>query len=123
VVEDEASLRAVCKQALERHGYTVLVAADGTEGLRAFQEHARRIALVISDLVMPNMGGRELARALRQESPNVKLLLVSGYSGREVTARRGVDPSIPFLEKPWALDDLLRTVRRTLDERPGPAGA
>jgi PAS domain S-box-containing protein len=118
VVEDEAMLRAVCKQALERFGYSVMVAADGTQALRTFRQHAEEIDLVLSDLVMPNMGGPELARALKHEFPNVKLLLVSGYSGREAAARRGVDPSIPFLEKPWALEDLLRTVRRTLDGDP-----
>jgi PAS domain S-box-containing protein len=121
LVEDEAALRDVAKQVLERSGYTVVVAADGSEALRAYRDNPDRFDLVISDLVMPNMGGAELVQALKYENETQRMLLVSGYSGRDAGARRAVDPLIPFLEKPWRLEQLLQKVRQTLDEDPNGA--
>ena len=116
LVEDEETLRRTAQRVLERFGYRVLVAVDGRGGLELFRQHKAEIAVVVSDLVMPHMSGGQLYEALQRECPEgVRFLLVSGYTGRELAARRKVDQTIPFLQKPWTLDELLRQVRALLD--------
>jgi hypothetical protein len=115
LVEDEDALRRVTRRALERHGYQVLTAANGAEALRVFRERAGRIDVVVSDLVMPAMGGAQLYHALRREFGSVRFVLTSGYAGREADERKTLDPSVPFMAKPWSLEDLLKQVRGTLD--------
>jgi PAS domain S-box-containing protein len=115
LVEDEDALRRVTRRALERHGYQVLTAANGGEALRVFRERAGRIDVVVSDLVMPVMGGAQLYHALRREFGPVRFILTSGYAGREADERMTLDPSLPFMAKPWSLEDLLKQVRGALD--------
>ena len=117
LVEDEPAVQAAAAKALERQGYTILSASDGVEGLAAYRAHSESIDLVITDLVMPNMGGRELCAALREADPRLPILVTSGYSGQEAP-HGGVDRSIEFLLKPWDLDTLLSTMRGLLDRRP-----
>jgi len=115
LVEDEDALRRVTRRALERHGYQVLTAANGGEALRVFRERAGGIDVVVSDLVMPVMGGAQLYHALRREFGPVRFVLTSGYAGREADERETVDPAVPFMAKPWSLEDLLKQVRGALD--------
>jgi len=115
LVEDDAPLRRSAQRVLRAFGYTVLAAADGLEALMRYRTHPGRIDLVISDLVMPRMGGPELYHALRTTVGPVKFLFVSGYGGRYAKARGVLDREIPFVQKPWELNDLLITVRRALD--------
>jgi len=115
LVEDEDTLRRSGKRALERYGYRVLVAADGQEGLEIFRANPGKIDLIVSDLVMPKMGGGQLHRAIREDGRDVKFILASGYTGREETVRDELDPSLPILQKPWLLSQLLERVRETLD--------
>ncbi|UCF40839.1 MAG: PAS domain S-box protein [Gemmatimonadota bacterium] len=115
LVEDEDTLRRSAKRVLERYGYTVLVAADGQEALELFRAHKREIDLVVSDLVMPRVGGAQLHRVLQEEGGDVRFLLASGYVGRESGGHQPIDPSIPMLRKPWALGELLVQVRELLD--------
>lgn len=115
LVEDEDALRRSGKRVLERFGYAVLLAADGLEGLEQFRAHRDRVDLVISDMVMPNLGGAELYRALRDEGETVPFLMVSGYTGDEATERKVLDPGVPILPKPWDISDLLQEVRGLLD--------
>jgi PAS domain S-box-containing protein len=117
LVEDEDTLRRSGKRVLEKYGYTVLVAADGQEGLELFRAHKNEIDLVVSDLVMPRVGGAQLHRALREEGDSVRFLLASGYIGRESGGHEVLDPSIPILHKPWALPDLLTKIRELLDQK------
>ena len=116
LVEDEDALRRAGRRALEGHGYTVLEAADGEEGLEVYRAHAQEIDLVISDLVMPKMGGAGLYEALKaEEKPPRRFILASGYTGREMRDAKTVPDSVPFVQKPWALRDLLGRVRDVLD--------
>ncbi len=115
LVEDEDALRRSGKRVLERFGYQVLLAADGAEGLEVFRENREQIELVISDMVMPNLGGAELYRALRDDGEAVPFLLVSGYTGDEAMDRKILDPGVPILSKPWDVKDLLQQVRGLLD--------
>ncbi|MCL4213669.1 MAG: response regulator [Gemmatimonadales bacterium] len=118
VVEDERPIRDLITRALMAHGYTVLTAADGEEALRVVATHPTRIDLLVSDVVMPGMGGPALARALRERFPWLQVLLMSGY-----TADALRDGEVPqgavFVAKPFSPDDLARRVRDLLD----PAGA
>jgi CheY-like chemotaxis protein len=115
LVEDEDALRRVTRRALERYGYQVLTAANGRDAVQVFQQQAGRVDLVISDLVMPVMSGVQLYHALRRSWGPFRFILTSGYAGREATERTSLDPSVPFLAKPWSLEDLLRHVRASLD--------
>ena len=114
LVEDEAALRRSGKRVLERFGYRVLLAENGAEGLEVFRKDGP-IDLVISDMVMPKLGGAELYRALRDAGEDVPFLMVSGYTGDEGTERKVLDPSVPILSKPWDIGELLDRVRQLLD--------
>ena len=117
LVEDEAAIRKTTKRALESKGYTVLVAEDGEEGLELYQKHKDAITLVVSDLVMPRLGGRQLADALRRSGATIPILFTSGYSPSSGTGSGPTPPDVGFLQKPWTLDDLYKEVRGLLDRR------
>jgi CheY-like chemotaxis protein len=115
LVEDEDTLRRSGKRALERYGYRVLVASDGQEGLEIFRANPGKIDLIVSDLVMPKMGGGQLHRTIREDGGDVKFILASGYTGREEAVNDDLDQPLPILQKPWLLSQLLERVRETLD--------
>jgi len=119
VVEDEEDLRAFARRALERHGYTVLVAADGVEALAVLRERGDGIALVLSDMVMPRVGGLQLEREMREAGMAVPVLFTSGYPAMSADDRRLRAAGGPFLPKPWTVGDLLRKVREVLDSGAG----
>ena len=114
VAEDERVIRDLVQRALARRGYRVLVAADGREAIEIAEAHAGRIDLLVSDVVMPHVGGPELARTLRRRAPALRVLLMSGYSADAL--REGQDvPGSEFVPKPFTPDELARRVRRLLD--------
>jgi two-component system cell cycle sensor histidine kinase/response regulator CckA len=114
LVEDEASVRQASGQFLTRSGYTVLEATDGEDALRASREHVGRIDLMITDVVMPRMGGPRLAERLAQERSEMKVLFVSGYAESTVLKHGKIDVTTRFLQKPFSLNDLARKVREVL---------
>jgi PAS domain S-box-containing protein len=114
-VEDDEAICASAVRALEMHGYTVLTAVDGEDGLTTYRANAAMIDLVISDLVMPKMGGMLLVQSLRRESEGLRIILTSGYSEQSATGLDHVDESLAFLQKPWVLGTMLRKVREVLD--------
>jgi PAS domain S-box-containing protein len=120
LVEDEASVRTAVRRMLERAGYTVLEARHGADALEILDAHAERIALVLTDVVMPEMGASVLLERLRARCPGKRTLLMSGYSA-EAVARQGAPvDGVALLAKPFTADVLLRRVREVLD---GPAPA
>jgi two-component system cell cycle sensor histidine kinase/response regulator CckA len=118
VVEDQDGIRDIVRESLRRNGYKVLIAVDGNEALQMASAYPDPIHLLVTDLVMPNIGGRELAQRLTPLRPRMKVLFMSGYS--EHSALDGeneeMDPSATVLQKPFSLDALARNVRRVLDE-------
>jgi len=114
-VEDEAAIRRATRRALEAEGYVVLEAGDGEEALAVYRRHGDRVALVISDLVMPKLGGRQLAEALRGQGASVPILFTSGYSPSAAYREGELPAGVAFLHKPWTLHDLLSAVRERLD--------
>jgi len=115
LVEDETAVRRSAQRLLEKKGYQVLCASDGEEALRMFDRHEAEIDLVISDVVMPKLSGGQLYQVLSQRSTRVRFLFTSGYTPLDARSTAGVDPSVPFLAKPWDVDELLHRVREVLD--------
>lgn len=122
LVDDEAGFREITQVTLEKYGYRVLVACDGSEGMTLYMRHRQEIQLVLTDIVMPVMDGAALIRALHKMGAQVRFLAVSGLVEREKvmvgTAAPGVQ--VEFLAKPFATEHLLTTVREVL-QRPLPA--
>jgi CheY-like chemotaxis protein len=116
LVEDEDAVRQASQRAVEQHGYTVLAAADGHEALELYRARPAAIDLVISDMVMPGMSGAQLYEALRAEGHMPPFVLASGYRAPDVRERRGLDPDVLVVQKPWTLAELLVCIRRALDE-------
>jgi two-component system, cell cycle sensor histidine kinase and response regulator CckA len=117
VVEDEEGVRELLRKVLTRQGYTVIEARHGKDALLVVERHRGPIHLVITDVVMPEMGGNELADMLQPSRPDLKVLYISGYTNDEIV-RRGISNSgAAFLQKPFASDELVRKVRELLDAR------
>ena len=114
LVEDEEALRRTGRRILERLGYRVLLAADGVEGLELYRANRDSVAVIISDLVMPRMGGHELYRAIRHLG-TVPFILASGYAATELRASGVLDESVRHLPKPWALAEVAEAVRDAID--------
>ncbi len=115
LVEDEASVRLLIRRILVRQGYTVLEAGDGEEGLRVWGENRGAVALVVTDTVMPLMGGREMARRIHEVQPGLPVILMSGYSQDEQSMREPGEDGTAFIAKPFDVNEFGRTVRRVLD--------
>jgi two-component system, cell cycle sensor histidine kinase and response regulator CckA len=113
LVEDEEAVRVFASKALERQGYTVLEARHGRDALLRLAQHEGPIQLVITDIVMPEMGGGELARRLAAERPDLRVLYMSGYADGE-TALRGLAGGAAYLQKPFTSDVLAKKVREVL---------
>jgi two-component system cell cycle sensor histidine kinase/response regulator CckA len=115
LVEDEAAVRLSVRRLLEWHGYTVLEARNGADALRIYEANEGGIDLVLTDLVMPEMGGQELFERLRARSPNVRVLFMSGYAERAFTRNGSPPPGTGFVEKPFTVETLMRRLREVLD--------
>jgi two-component system cell cycle sensor histidine kinase/response regulator CckA len=116
VIEDEEIVRNLACRGLKDHGYTVVEARNGIQALRYIREHPGTIDLVITDVVMPEMGGRELAQQLIRYEPDVPVLFMSGYTGDDVVHRGLLDPEAPFQQKPFTPVGLATKVRSMLDQ-------
>jgi two-component system, cell cycle sensor histidine kinase and response regulator CckA len=115
LVEDEAALARAARRVLEKSGYEVLGATNGVEGLSVYRERGAAIDLVLSDWVMPEMGGRELRQALLQEPNPPRMLFASGYALGDRGPEDSLD-DLPMLRKPWTIRELLTGVRHALDQ-------
>jgi two-component system cell cycle sensor histidine kinase/response regulator CckA len=115
VVEDEASVRAGIRRLLQGEGYTVLEAENGATALQLLDEARNSIALVLTDLRMPVMDGRQLAAALARRRPSLPIVFMSGFTAQLMDLRL-VSPHLAFLAKPFRNDDLLAAVRHQLEK-------
>ncbi len=119
VVEDDAGVRALVRKILERQGYAVIEAASGVEALRLGGEHAGAISLLVTDLTMPELSGRELAEQLRAARPGMRVLYVSGYTDDPAIHAGIFPPGTAYLQKPFTLGALLDKVRGVLAQEIG----
>jgi PAS domain S-box-containing protein len=115
LAEDEESVRKLTQRVLEKAGYTVLVARNGTEAQQISKKHRGRIHLLVTDMVMPLMNGRVLAERLRARRPDMGVLYLSGYTDSTVVRQGLLDGGAHFLQKPFSNDLLARKVREALD--------
>jgi len=115
IVEDEAQVLEAASRTLSQLGYTVVPAPDGVEGLRRCEERGGRVDLLLTDIVMPRMGGRHLAALLRERFPHIKVLYTSGYAGHAVVLHELLPEDAAFLAKPYVPADLALKVRQVLD--------
>jgi PAS domain S-box-containing protein len=115
VAEDEEQLRQVVRRTLENQGFSVLIASSGMEAIELCEQHPGKIDLLLTDMVMPRMSGRELADRLAPLRPSMKVLYISGYTENAIANHDIGDARISFLPKPLTPDTLLRKVREVLD--------
>ena len=116
LTEDEEPVRNLMEQTLRSYGYRVLVARDGEEAVDNFRLHEKEIAMVVLDVVMPKMGGKQAYDAMAKTSPGLKVLFLSGYSANAIHESFVLLPGLPFLQKPFGPDVLARKVREVLDK-------
>ena len=117
-MEDEEGVRHLAKHALQSRGYLVLEAADGDAALRLVREHSGRIDLLVSDVVMPRMSGRELRDQVVTMSPTTRVIFTSGYTDDAIVRHGVLKAESDFLQKPFTIHGLLRKVREVLDRAP-----
>jgi PAS domain S-box-containing protein len=120
LVEDEANLRYLARQYLEKQGYKVIEAADGAVAMQIAVAHEAVIHLLLTDVIMPGMNGRELAQRISEIRPNVKVLYMSGYTENVIGHNGTLEPGVRLLQKPFNLRDLKSKVREVLDATPTP---
>jgi len=118
LVEDEAAVRRAAAEFLHQQGYTVLEAKDGLDALELARKHSATIHLVVTDVVMPNMSGGQLATELANLRPETLLLFVSGYAGKTILDHKVIDLETNFVQKPYTLKQLSGKIRAALDEKP-----
>ena len=116
LVEDEEDIRALARDFLSSRGYVVLQAMNGDEALRIADGHENQIHLLVSDIVMPKVGGKELAQRLRQVRPQMKVLFMSGYPEHPTLTGEVLGLEAAILQKPFSLDALAQKVRSVLDQ-------
>jgi nitrogen-specific signal transduction histidine kinase/CheY-like chemotaxis protein len=117
IVEDEPAVRRMASRALRSQGYAVLEAANGAEALELLARATGAVDLVLSDVVMPILNGRELSERLAVDRPEIRVLFMSGYTDDDIVRRGLLQPGAPFLQKPFVAADLSRKVRDVLDAR------
>lgn len=117
VVEDEESLRRLARVSLEKDGYRVLEAGDGIQAVEVSSHHNGTIDLLLTDIVMPGMGGRTLAQELTRRRPELRVVYMSGYTGQTFSSEAVIEPGTDFLAKPFTRETLLRKIREVLDRQ------
>jgi CheY-like chemotaxis protein len=118
LVEDEDAVRALVRNVLREKGYRILEASRGEEALELAEQYGEPIDLLLTDVVMPQMNGRELARRLANLLPQIKVLYISGYADNALWYQGGLDSGGAFLQKPFSPEALARKVREVLGGPP-----
>jgi len=116
LAEDEESVRKLIKEVLEADGYRVVEAADGEEAVNKFMENKDRIDILLLDIVMPKMSGREVYERIKKIKPDIKLLMASGYPADFISQKGILEEGLNFIAKPMSPPKLLKKMREVLDK-------
>lgn len=114
VVDDEEMVRRLAARMLVTMGYRVLEARSGQEAVRLLRRGAHRIDGVLTDVAMPGIGGRELGETIAQCWPQIRVLYMSGFAANRMVTEGALDPSVPFIQKPFTSEQLGRRIRELL---------
>jgi two-component system, cell cycle sensor histidine kinase and response regulator CckA len=117
LVEDDDSIRSLARVALQSYGYTILEAADGQQGIEIGRDLSQTIHLLITDVILPKTGGREVVEAISAARPSLRVLYVSGYTNDAIVRHGVLESNVAFLQKPFTPTSLARKVREVLDAR------
>ncbi|WP_456441853.1 response regulator, partial [Caldithrix abyssi] len=117
VVEDEEALRNLAGEILKRLGYRVTVAANGGEALLLIEKKGLKPDLLITDVIMPNMSGKELVEILRENHPHLKVLYMSGYTDNAIVHHGVLDAGVHFIQKPFTINDFASKVQQVLQNK------
>jgi two-component system cell cycle sensor histidine kinase/response regulator CckA len=115
LVEDEEVVRGLARRILEQAGYSVIEASKGAEAVRLSEEHANGVDLLLTDVVMPEMSGKELADLLKGQRSDLKILFMSGYTDEAIVHHGVLDSTVEFVQKPFTPSALIKKVREVLD--------
>ena len=115
VVEDQIEARSVICETLRRRGYTVIEAINGPDAIVKGRQPETAIDVMLTDVVMPGMGGRRVAEVIRATRPNLRVVYMSGYTDSAIVDHGILEPGVTFVQKPFATDTLLRKIREVLD--------
>jgi PAS domain S-box-containing protein len=121
VVEDERAFRDLLQEGLQSKGYQVLVAANGVEALQVAEKYKGSISVLVTDVIMPQMSGPELAKNLKKVRPHTDVLYMSGYADEKVANISHSDGALTLIQKPFYLDDLVRKIQEILRRKDGPS--
>ncbi len=116
LVEDDLSILKLAQKILDGLGYTVLITSTPSEAIGIAEEHPGEIHLLITDVIMPEMNGRELAEKIQSFCPTLKRLFMSGYTANVIAHHGVLDDGVHFIQKPFSRRDMARAVRKALDE-------
>jgi CheY-like chemotaxis protein len=114
IVEDEDALREVTRRLLTRHGYTVITATDGVDAITVAAGYEGTIDLLLTDVIMPQMLGKEAAEKIQQDRPGIRVLYMSGYAQPILASQGRLDPDVTLLDKPFTERELLNKVNEVL---------
>jgi two-component system, cell cycle sensor histidine kinase and response regulator CckA len=117
LLEDDANVREMVHRILRSNGYRVLPSSTGSEAERFLREAGERVSLVVSDVILPQMSGREAVARLRDIQPGLKALFISGYTDDAILRGGHLPEGVPFLEKPFTPQRLAEKVREVLDDQ------
>jgi len=117
IAEDEPDLRELTRIFLEGYGYRVLEAGSADQALKIAQSFRERVHLLLTDVIMPGMSGRQLAEKILSSRPDTKIVYMTGYTDDMVVQYKVLEPGVQLLQKPFTKVDLAQKVRATLDER------
>jgi len=122
VVEDDAAVMHLARRTLETMGYAVITAANPTDAVRMAREHTGGIQLLLTDVVLPEMSGKDLAGEIAKIRPNIRVLYMSGYTANVIAHHGVLDKGVQFIGKPFTPDALARKVREALETRNAEVG-
>jgi CheY-like chemotaxis protein len=116
LVEDEAEVRELARKILEGNNYRVLLAKDGQSALRIVEKYRKEIDLILTDVIMPGMSGRDVAREIQKRKPGIRVVYMSGYTDDAILPHGILEENARFIQKPFGSFELLRIIREALDE-------